>query len=251
MKVYAICNQKGGVGKTTTTLNLGAGLARRGRRVLLIDLDSQGSLSLATGLGDLEESDLTTYDVLKGADINLSIRHRNYDIIPTDIRLSGADIEFGSVPGREFLLKEALEGLKKDYDAVLIDCPPSLGVLTLIGLTASDGVIVPNKTDYLALKGLSQLMDTIGVVKRRMNPDLKLVGIVATFFDSRRILDKQSVENLEKYFPGQLFTARISQTTALAESPVNGVDIFEYNDRSNGAVQYNAIAEELIKREEL
>lgn len=251
MKVISFVNQKGGVAKTTSCVNIGASLADQGKTVLLIDLDAQGSLSTSTGLREIGADELTTYEVLKGADIKEATRtlSEGLSVLPTDIRLSGAEIELSSVPGREFLLREALSEFESVFDYALIDCPPSLGVLTLIALTASDGVIVPVKADYLALKGMSQLVDVINVVKRRMNPGLEIVGVIATFFNSRRNLDQQIVDQIETFFPGKLFETKISQNTALAEAPSQGKNIFEYDSRSKGAQQYRTLAEELIERE--
>ena len=253
MKVISFVNQKGGVAKTTSCVNIGASLADQGKTVLLIDLDAQGSLSTSTGLREIGADELTTYEVLKGADIKEATRtlSEGLSVLPTDIRLSGAEIELSSVPGREFLLREALSEFESVFDYVLIDCPPSLGVLTLIALTASDGVIVPVKADYLALKGMSQLVDVINVVKRRMNPGLVIVGVIATFFNSRRNLDQQIVEQIETFFPGKLFETKISQNTALDEAPSQGTNIFEYDSRSKGAQQYRTLAEELIEREDI
>lgn len=252
MRVISFVNQKGGVAKTTSCVNIGASLADQGKHVLLIDLDAQGSLSTSTGLKEIGADELTVYEVLKGADIREAVRTLSDDlaVVPTDIRLSGAEIELSSVPGREFLLREALTAFEDVFDYVLIDCPPSLGVLTLIALTASDGVIVPVKADYLALKGMSQLVDVINVVKRRMNPGLEIVGVIATFFNSRRNLDQQIVDQIETFFPGKLFDTKISQNTALAEAPSQGMNIFEYDSRSKGAQQYRTLAEELIERED-
>ena len=253
MKVISFVNQKGGVAKTTSCVNIGASLADQGKTVLLIDLDAQGSLSTSTGLREIGADELTTYEVLKGADIKEATRtlSEGLSVLPTDIRLSGAEIELSSVPGREFLLREALTEFDDVFDYVLIDCPPSLGVLTLIALTASDGVIVPVKADYLALKGMSQLVDVINVVKRRMNPGLEIAGVIATFYNSRRNLDQQIVEQIETFFPGKLFETKISQNTALAEAPSQGKNIFEYDSRSKGAQQYKTLAEELIEREDI
>ena len=153
--------------------------------------------------------------------------------------------------GREFLLKEALSVYENDFDYVLIDCPPSLGILTLIALTASDGVIIPVKADFLALNGMSQLVNVINVVRRRMNPKLEIFGVIATFYNSRRNLDQQIVEQIETFFPGKLFETKISQNTALAEAPANGTNIFSYDSKSKGAQQYEALTEEFIKREVL
>ena len=252
MRIISFVNQKGGVAKTTSAVNIGVSLADQGRKVLLIDLDAQGSLSISTGLREIGSDELTTYEVLKGRDIREAVRTLSDDlsVLPTDIRLSGAEIELSSVPGREFLLREALSAFEDVFDYVLIDCPPSLGILTLIALTASDGVIVPVKADFLALTGMSQLVDVINVVKRRMNPALEIIGVIATFYNARRNLDRQIVAQIEQFFPGKLFKTKISQNTALAEAPANGTNIFDYDAKSKGAQQYKALAEELIERED-
>lgn len=252
MKTISFVNQKGGVAKTTSAVNIGACLADHGYRVLLIDLDAQGSLSICSGYREIGSDELTTFDVLKGADIRNAIRPvaDNLDILPTDIRLSGADIELASIPGRDFLLREALDPITEEYDFTLIDCPPSLGVLTLIALTASSEIIIPVKADYLALTGMDQLMNTIDIIRRRMNPDLELLGVIATFYNARRNLDQQIISNIDKHFPGMLFEEKIRQNTALAEAPVNGMNIFVYNDKSSGALQYKNLTNELLQREE-
>ena len=253
MRIISFVNQKGGVAKTTSAVNIGASLVNHGKRVLLIDLDAQGSLSICSGFMEIGADELTTYEVLKGEDIRKAVRSVSdgLSVLPTDIRLSGAEISLSSVPGREFLLKEALSVYENDFDYVLIDCPPSLGILTLIALTASDGVIIPVKADFLALNGMSQLVNVINVVRRRMNPKLEIFGVIATFYNSRRNLDQQIVEQIETFFPGKLFETKISQNTALAEAPANGTNIFSYDSKSKGAQQYEALTEEFIKREVL
>ena len=250
MKVISFVNQKGGVAKTTSCVNIGASLVDQGKCVLLIDLDAQGSLSIASSCGNLTDDDLTTYEVLKGADINEAIHHGRIDIIPTDIRLSGAEVELSSVMGREFLLRESLTALKGDYDYILIDCPPSLGILTLIALTASDELIIPVKADFYALNGMSQLLDTVNLIKKRLNSNLTISGVIATFYDGRRNLDQQVAQKIESTFPGQLFKTTISMNTRLAEAPANGVDIFKYDDTCKGAQQYESLTKEFIEREE-
>lgn len=251
MKIISFVNQKGGVAKTTSAINIGACLAGCGYETLLVDLDAQGSLSISAGFRDIDSLELTTYEVLKGAPVTKAIRtvKKSLDILPTDIRLSGADIELSSIPGREYILKEALEPIKRQYDFILIDCPPSLGILTLMALTASHQLIVPVKADYLALNGMSQLLQTMNIIQKRMNPELNILGIIATFYNGRRNLDKQICENIDKYFPGKLFDTKIGQSTALAEAPAAGEDIFAYNEKSNGACQYAALTNEIIKRE--
>ena len=252
MKTIAFVNQKGGVAKTTSAVNVGACLAELGKKVLLIDLDAQSSLSTATDCEDIGAEDKTTYEVLKGADINSALytSERGFDVLPTDIRLAGAEIELASVPGREFLLREALGNLKEKYDYILIDCPPSLGTLTIIGLTASNEVIIPVKADYYGLKGLTQLNQTIDIIKRRINPELSISGVVLTFFNERRKLDKQVRDAVEKYFPGKLYQSTIGTITALAEAPSNKSDVFAYDRKSKGAQQYEQLTKEIIEREE-
>jgi len=251
MKIISFVNQKGGVAKTTSCVNVGASLADQGKRVLLVDLDAQGSLSISAGFREIGADELTTYELLKGCSFPEAVREvsQGLHIIPTDIRLSGAEIELSSVPGREFLLREALSPSQGAYDFALIDCPPSLGVLTLMALTASDSVVIPVKADYLALNGMSQLVDVISVVRRRMNPALDILGVVATFYNGRRKLDQQIIQQIETFFPGRLFTTKISQNTALAEAPAIGTNIFEYDSKSKGAQQYRELAQEILTRE--
>lgn len=250
MRVLTVVNQKGGAGKTTTAINLGAALSRCGLKCLLVDLDPQGNLSQSAGFDDLYETDLTTYEVLTGADINKAIKTKRsknpYDILPTDIRLSGAEIELVNAEKRNYLLKIALAKLKKTYDFIIIDSPPSLNILTLMALTAANEVIIPVQAQYLALRGVAQLRDTIEVVQKNFNPGLKIGGVLLTFFDDRRNLDKEVLEALESSFKGKVFETKISTSIKLAEAPSHGSDIISYSINSKGSVQYRELADEII-----
>ena len=215
MKTYALCNQKGGVGKTTTTLSVGAALAKMGYKVLLIDADPQGNLTISAGI-DLQDGDTTVYEVLKDqVTAKEAVKPGTYDVLPADIALSGADIELSNIPGRELLLKEVLEPIKDEYDYILIDCPPSLSLITLMALTAADGVIVPVQAHYLAMQGIKQLTDTINLVKHRMNPQLDVVGVLITQY-GRSKLNKDVLEAIQNAFPGKVYNTQISNNIALA-----------------------------------
>ena len=246
MKTLIFINQKGGTGKTTSALSVSAGLARNGYKVLLIDLDPQGNATTAAGIM-ADESDTTVYEVLKGAALTDAIRPTagGYDIAITDIRQSSADIELASAPGRDYILAEALEGVKDLYDYAIIDSPPNLSIVTIMGLTAADGVIITLKADYLALNGVAQLKDTIELVRRRMNPRLNVVGVLLTFYDDRRTIDRQIAAQAEEGFPGKVFRARIGQCVALAEAPAIGRDIFQYKGSSKAAAQYAEVVREI------
>lgn len=250
MRVITLLNQKGGTGKTTTAINVGAALACCGLKVLLIDIDPQGNLSQSAGFDDLYETDVTTYDVLKGEDINRAIKTKrikhSYDVLPTDIRLSAAEIELVNAEKRNYLLKDAIGKLKKSYDFIIIDSPPSLNILTLMALTAATEVIIPVQAQYLPLKGVAQLRDTIELVKSRFNPDLTIGGVLLTFFDERRNLDKDVLEALEQAFEGKVFETKIAQNTKIAEAPSYGKDVISYSINSKGSVQYRALAEEIL-----
>ena len=247
-RIIALVNQKGGTGKTTSTINIAAGLKDRGYRVLAIDLDPQGSLTASLGV-DTYNSPNTIYEALNGQiKAQDCIIKKNFDIMPSDIRLSGAEIELSSTPGRETILKEVLEPIVNNYDYILIDCPPSLTLLTLNGLVAAKEIYITLQPEYLALLGMSQLIKTIKTVKRRLNPDLEVTGIIITMFDSRKLLYKEVIENVETYFPDKLFNTRIRNNVSLAEAPAQGMDIFSYKPNSNGAEDYNSLVDEILKR---
>lgn len=250
MQIIAFVNQKGGVGKTTTTLNVGAGLANTGKRVLLIDTDPQGNLTISAGI-NIKQDMPTIYEVLKDKATleQATQRTDKYSVVPADIMLSGADIELSNIPGRELLLKEAIEQVAPDtYDYVLIDCPPSLSLITIMALTAANSVIVPVQSHYLALNGIAQLTETMQLIKKRMNPQLVLGGVVATQYDNRLLLHKEVLESLQEAFPGKVFNTTISNSVALAEAPSYGKDIFQYKPTSKAAKQYAALADEIMKR---
>lgn len=250
-RVIALVNQKGGVSKTTSTINIGAGLANEGKKVLLIDLDPQGNLTASLGIKAYELTN-TINEVLKGqigagkAIINTP---GHYDIIPSDIRLSGAEIELSSQPGREMLLKEALGPMLNKYDYILIDCPPSLGLLTLNGLTAAKEIFIPLQAEYLALHGMAQLIQTVTAVRKRLNPSIEITGIIISFYDNRKILNREVSESIESYFPELIFDTKIRNNVSLAEAPSNSMDIFQYKPDSNGAIDYKNLIKEVIKQE--
>lgn len=251
MRIISLVNQKGGVGKTTTTNNLGASLVKAGKRVLLIDLDPQANLSYSLGVrgGDYK----SVYDVLRGTaklkDIILT--HKNgVDIAPSHINLSGVELELASQVGREQILKDALKGVADNYDYVLIDCAPSLGIITLNALVASKEVFIPVQTEVLALQGMSQLLKTINLVRERLNSELKVTGVIGTMYDSRKKLSEEVMESLNEHFSGKLFKTLIRSNVSLAESPSSGVDIISYKADSYGAKDYQALAEEVIKQED-
>ena len=252
-KVYAICNQKGGVAKTTSTLNLGAALAILGKKVLLIDLDPQGSLTKSAGFRDVSKC-FTTYEVIKGDTIatapikTVEDAVAEYNIMPSDIRLSSAEVELLSEPGRDTLLKAAISDLDDDYDYILIDCSPSLNILTLMALTAANGVIIPVAAQYMPLDGMAQLLKTIDLVKKRLNKSLYIAGVIITMYDKRRSLDKEIVKAIRAKFPTETFNTMVKNSSKIAEAPTYGKDIFRYAPKSAGADAYKVIAYELIER---
>ena len=246
MRKIAFTNQKGGVGKTTSTINTGAGLSKLGYRVLLIDMDPQANLtySLKTHSDKLNKN---IYHVLKGTSevSDIVIKHDNFDILPASIELSGADMELVNEPARENLLKDALQEVEGSYDFVLLDCPPNLGLLTLNAFTASDELIIVLQSEYLALHGLSKLMDLIKIVQKRLNPDLKVEGIVCTLYDKRKNLNREVVGHIRDYFGKKVFDTVIRDNIALAEAPSHHKTIFEYDGDSYGAKDYMMLAKEI------
>lgn len=251
MRIISLVNQKGGVGKTTTTNNLGASLVKAGKRVLLIDLDPQANLSYSLGVRG--EDYKSVYEVLRGtAKIkDIILTHKNgVDIAPSHINLSGAELELASQVGREQILKDALKGVAGNYDYILIDCAPSLGIITLNALVASKEVFIPVQTEVLALQGMSKLLDTVKLVRERLNPELEVTGVIGTMYDSRKSLSKEVIDTLDEHFSGKLFKTLIRSNVSLAESPSSGVDIISYKADSYGAKDYQALAEEVIKQED-
>ncbi len=250
MKVLTFSNQKGGVGKTTTVQNLGKGLAKMGKRVLLVDMDAQGNLTDSYGI-ESHNLDKTIYHVLKGKSkiIDVVKESQGLSIVPSNLELSGADLELSSVPGREFLLRDALEEYR-EYDYVLIDCPPNLSIMTLNALSASDRVYIPLQTEYYSIKGMSQLLDSIKLIKKRINPKLELGGVICTMYDSRRNLNKEVKDIIEDYFEGKVLDTYIRENVALAEAPSKSMSIFDYKPNSNGAEDYMNLTKEILEREE-
>lgn len=247
MSIIAISNHKGGVGKTTSTVNIGAGLAqgKKGKKVLLVDLDPQANLTQSLGVTDPIH---TIYGALKSeyALEPLEIKEKLF-LIPSTLDLSGAELELSSEAGREFILQELLEPIRNRYDYILIDCPPSLGLLTINAFTASDKVFIPLQTQYLALHGLTKLYEVIEKIKKRLNKRLEIGGIILTQFDSRKTLDKDVANTITTHFDGKTFNTRIRNTVTLAEAPSEGLDIFRYSPKSMGAEDYAKLCSEILK----
>lgn len=249
-KKIAITNQKGGVGKTTTTVNLGAALAYEGKKVLLIDMDAQGNAT--SGLGIRKgEVDQDIYDVLINEisleDIIHSSSRENVSVAPATIQLAGAEVELTSVMARETRLKRAIEEVEKEYDYILIDCPPSLGHLTINAFTASDSVIIPVQCEYYALEGLSQLLNTVRLVQKHFNKDLKIEGVLLTMLDARTNLGFEVVDEVKKYFREKVYSTIIPRNIRLSESPSYGLSIIDYDLKSKGAQVYLDLAKEVLE----
>lgn len=252
MKIVAIANQKGGVGKTTTAVNLSACLAEQGKKVLLVDADPQGNST--SGLGMKKEGDeKSIYDVLiNDVAVDEATKSTMIDtlkLLPAHISLAGAEVELVNMMAREQVLKRALNATKQNYDYIFIDCPPSLGLLTLNALTAADTLLVPIQCEFYALEGLSLLMNTVKLVRKSLNPDLDVEGVVLTMFDSRTNLSMQVVEEVKKFFKNKVYDTIIPRSVRLGEAPSFGLPISRYAPSSAGATAYSALAKEMIEKE--
>lgn len=247
-KIIAFVNHKGGVGKTTTTLNLGQALAKfHNQKVLLIDLDPQANLSSSLGF-DTDNGVETIYDALNGkCELPINSIFNNFDIVLSSLDLSASEMELSSVISRETLLKRLIEPIKKKYDYILIDCSPSIGLLTINALTASTGTIVVLQSEFLALKGMQKLLQTVDNIKQYTNPNLFFYGVLLTQFDERLNLNKEVEQTMINHFEDKLFKTKIRKNIALAEAPSTGKSIFEYNPSSNGATDYKQLANEIIQ----
>ncbi len=244
----AVSNHKGGVGKTTTVVNLAAGLADLNRKILVVDLDPQANLSLSYGISKVETS---IYDALKGeAPIPVMNIKENLDIIPSTLELADAEMELSAEAGREYILDEILSPIKDSYDYIFIDCPPSLGLLTINAFTTADEVIIPIQAHFLAIKGLTKILEVINKVRRRLNPNLEISGVIITLYDKRKVLHRDVEETIKTFFQDKVYESKIRQNIALAEAPAQGLDIFRYSSASNGAEDYRNLCMEFLSRHE-
>jgi len=253
LKTISIFNQKGGVGKSTTTINLGAALGQKNKNVLIIDIDPQGNTTSGLGI-DKRTLKTSIYDILINEyninDIIVKTNAENVYLVPSNVELAGAEVELIGLEGRELRLKKALERVEEIYDFILIDCPPSLGILSINALTASESVLVPIQCEYYALEGVSQLVDTIKLVKKSLNPNLDIEGVVLSMFDGRTNLSIQVVDEVKKYFRGKVYTTIIPRNVRLAEAPSHGISVIDYDPKSKGAEAYIDLAEEFLELSE-
>lgn len=252
-RIIAIANQKGGVGKSTTAINLSACLAEKKQRVLTIDIDPQGNTTSGLGL-DKDEQENTIYELLIGEselkDCIIDTEFENLSIIPSNVNLAAAEIELIGIDGKEFILKNQIADIRDQYDYIIIDCPPSLSMLTINAMTTADTVLVPIQCEYYALEGLSQLMHTIDLVQTRLNPDLEIEGIVFTMYDARTNLSLQVVENVKRNLHQSIYKTIIPRNVRLAEAPSHGLPINIYDSKSAGAESYRLLADEVMHRED-
>lgn len=244
MNVISIINHKGGVGKTTTTLNLGAALAIDGKRVLMIDLDGQANLTISAGIKNATK---TIYEAFRGDIEKLPIlsNKEGLHIVPASLDLQALEAELMGEPGRELILKDLLSSIESEYDIVLIDCPPALGFLTLNALTASSHVLIPVEAEALALKGMTKLLQVVAKVQKRLNPQLSILGIVVTKYDSRKVLNRNVRDSIQKDYPDFLMTTVIRDNVSLAEAPAVQMDVLHYSPQCYGSLDYTALAQEI------
>ena len=251
-RVISIANQKGGVGKTTTSVNISTILAKKGKKVLLIDTDPQGNAT--SGIGEEKKTDKSIYDVIIGEttieEASKDTQVKNLKICPSNINLAGAEVELVSMMSREFRLKEKIDEDRDKYDYIIIDCPPSLGLITLNAFTASDSVLIPVQCEYYALEGLEQLMNTINLVKKHLNKALELEGAVLTMYDARTNLGNQVVKEVKNYFEDKVYKTVIPRNVRLSEAPSYGMPISVYDPKSKGAKCYDRLVREILKQNE-
>ncbi len=250
-KIISLSNQKGGVGKTTTAINLAAYVAHAGHKVLLIDMDPQGNATSGLGI-EKNELQLTAYDLLIGecnvSEVIQPTVIEGLSLLPCNIDLAAGEIDLVNMASREYKLKNALDGIKSQYDYMFIDCPPSLGLLTLNALTASDEVLIPIQSEFFALEGLSQLMNTVKLVKQRLNPAIVINGVVITMYDGRTLVSQQVTAEIHKYFGDKIYTVPVPRNVKLVESPSFGIPVLVHAPRSSGAAAYEALANQFLQR---